>query len=111
MTTLGLGTWQLARYGWKVDVLKQRAQQLQEPPLDLSSGADDHLCVRGPLRVRAHVTPHRAAGWVVVSPSLISPPFDPTLRAGTRACLRVCARACVRALRAGSTPRRWGAAG
>ena len=53
VTTLGLGTWQLARYGWKVDVLKQRAQQLQEPPLDLSSGADDHLCVRGPLRVRA----------------------------------------------------------
>jgi len=52
-TTLGLGTWQLMRYSWKVDVLKQRAQQLQEPPLDLSSGAGDDTCVARWRRARA----------------------------------------------------------
>jgi hypothetical protein len=40
-TTLGLGTWQALRYGWKVELLEVRRAALSEPPLDLSEGWRD----------------------------------------------------------------------
>ncbi|KAK9787505.1 hypothetical protein WJX73_010878 [Symbiochloris irregularis] len=35
-----LGSWQVNRYGWKVDLLEQRAKALEEEPLRLANGVD-----------------------------------------------------------------------
>lgn len=72
VTTLGLGTWQLTRYNWKVQLLEDRRAQLAEEPIDLTDSSKDAQCVR----VRGPCRPARLAGSSLghLCPCLCAPP-------------------------------------